>query len=373
MVQQVIFENKQAPGDVLMFTAGIRDLHRQYPGQFVTEMRTSVQSLWEGNPHAQQINPAQPNKIMGAGYSTAINQCNQRAGHFTTGFVRDLSERLGRMIMPLEMRPDVYLTAEEMDPGRKRIARPYWVLVAGGKRDFTAKVWDRIYWQEVINQLREEVYFVQVGSAKHMHPPLTGVTNLIGKTNFRELMTLIYHAQGVVCPVTCTMHLAAAFNKPCVVIAGGREPWWWEAYTRKTWAMSAVTACPPDFVDHTFLHTIGDLRCCKQRGCWRSGVGEKRMGKNCRAIERGPSQPQPACLRMITPEMVTGSVRRYLHGEPIPVDDIPDWVGKPLHQEPWPRNNQEMMRRSQVLHRPRRVYGARRRGERRRRLCRTVG
>ena len=51
-------------------------------------------------------------------------------------------------------------------------------------------------------------------------------------------MRLTYHAQGMLCPVTALMHLAAAAemkggwpkNRPCVVVAGGREPMQWEAY-----------------------------------------------------------------------------------------------------------------------------------------------
>ena len=67
---------------------------------------------------------------------------------------------------------------------------------------------------------------------------LEGVIDLRGKTSVRQLVRLVHHAQGVLCPVTGLMHLAAAVptrgdrppNRPCVVIAGGREPVHWEAY-----------------------------------------------------------------------------------------------------------------------------------------------
>ena len=47
-----------------------------------------------------------------------------------------------------------------------------------------------------------------------------------------ELMTSVYHADGVLCPVTLLMHLAAAVEprpgakmaRACVVVAGGADP-----------------------------------------------------------------------------------------------------------------------------------------------------
>jgi len=85
----------------------------------------------------------------------------------------------------------------------------------------------------------------------------------MGKTNLRQLIRLMHHAQGVLCPVTLHMHLAAAVpmrkgmpkNRPCVVVAGGREPAQWEAYPH-----------------HQYLHTNGALPCCDQGGCWKSRV-----------------------------------------------------------------------------------------------------
>ena len=79
----------------------------------------------------------------------------------------------------------------------------------------------------------------------------------------------MYHATGVVCPVTFAMHLAVAvemktrppINRPAVILAGGREPAQWEAYPH-----------------HRFLSLNGALPCCDNGGCWKSRcskVGDK--------------------------------------------------------------------------------------------------
>jgi len=115
----------------------------------------------------------------------------------------------------------------------------FWILIAGGKYDFTAKWWNPESFQKVVDHFQGQITFVQCGESGHWHPPLNGVVNLIGKTPLRDFVRLMYHADGVLCPVTFAMHLAAAVetktghpkHRPCVVVAGGREPAHWEAYT----------------------------------------------------------------------------------------------------------------------------------------------
>jgi hypothetical protein len=48
-VKRLIQRSFQSPGDVLMLTAAVRDLHRAPPGQFQTDVRTSADALWENN------------------------------------------------------------------------------------------------------------------------------------------------------------------------------------------------------------------------------------------------------------------------------------------------------------------------------------
>jgi len=366
-MEQVQLINKQAPGDVLMMTCAVRDLHTQYPGQFVTEMDTSCQGIWDNNPFHQQINRARPHRVLEVGYSMSIQQCNQRRSHFSTGFAQDLGYQLKVKIKPSSLRPDIYLSDEEMDPAKRMICQPYWIVVAGGKSDFTVKLWDTRYYQDVVDQLRGQAYFVQVGSKEqnHRHVGLRGATNLIGKTTFRQLMSLVYHAEGVVCPVTCVMHLAGAFNKPAVVIAGGREPWWWEAYTENTWNASCVTQASPDMVNQVYLHTMGKFRCCAKGGCWKNGVGEKKNGKNCRLVDDGPTMRQPACMKSVRPEQVVDAIHRYSAGEHMVAEELPEKLGPPLYTEN-PKTPEELQALMQSIHVPRKRYGPKRRGERHR-------
>jgi hypothetical protein len=133
------------------------------------------------------------------------------------------------------------------------------------------------------------------------------VIDLRGRTTLRDTVRLMYHAHGVVCPVTFMMHLAAAVpmkatglhNRPCVVVAGGREPSHWEAYPH-----------------HQFIHTIGVLDCCATGGCWKSrtvplGDGDEKDNPDHLCLDVAPG-PLPRCMDMIPAEEVIRRVELYL-------------------------------------------------------------
>ncbi len=265
---RLILRNHQSPGDIVMLTAAVRDLHRNHPEKFLTDVRTPCPHLWENNPHLTKLaDDEQGMEVVECGYPL-IHRSNTGPWHFIHGFTQHLAEKLGVPIQPGEFKGDVHLSAKEKSwiSQVQEITRepvPFWIVVAGGKYDFTAKWWEAARWQAVVDHFRGRILFVQAGEKAHHHPALNGVLDLRGKTDLRQLVRLVHHAQGVLCPVTLHMHLAAAVpvragmpkNRPCVVVAGGREPSQWEAYPH-----------------HQYLHTNGALRCCDNGGCWKARV-----------------------------------------------------------------------------------------------------
>ena len=185
---------------------------------------------------------------------------------------------------------------------------PYWLVVAGGKFDFTVKWWHFRRWQAVVDHFRDRILFVQVGENHHYHPALNGVLDLRNKTSLRDLIRLVYHSQGVLCPVTLHMHLAAAIenkpggppSRPCVVVAGGREPPHWEAYPT-----------------HQFIHTVGLLPCCAAGGCWRSrsvplGDGDEKDKPEHLCVDVVNNLPR--CMDLIRPPDVIEKIELYIRG-----------------------------------------------------------
>ena len=312
-MRKLILKNHQSPGDILMLTATVRDLHASYPGEFLTDVRTSVDQLWQHNPLITPLREDDPEVTALRCNYPLIHRSNESPYHFVQSFTEYLNDKLSLKITPQKYAGDIYLHQQEkrwISQVQERTGKeiPYWVIAAGGKYDFTAKWWASDRYQQVVDYFYGKIQFVQVGELHHYHPPLRGVIDLRGLTDVRQLIRLVYHAQGVVCGVTFLMHLAATVEtkgsagqtRPCVVIAGGREPPQWEAYPH-----------------HQFLHTVGALPCCEKGGCWKArtlplGDGsEKDLPRNlCLNVVQG----MPRCMHMISAEEVICGIQMYFDG-----------------------------------------------------------
>jgi len=326
MAKRVIFRNMQAPGDIIVLSAAIRDLHVAHPGLFAPEISVSsgAEEVYWNNPNIGMIHPHQKlsragAKLVSMGYSAAIKRSNQDRKHFIWGFIDDMNTKISTDVKLTEFRPAIYMSEEEK--ATRPFKDPYWVFLSGGKKDFKTKIWDQVYWQQVIDATRDRVNWVQCGggSDNHiMHQPKRGIyADMIAKTSCRDFLRLIYHAEGVVCVITMAMHAAAAFNKPCIVVAGGREPWWWEAYNEENRLVNMRLADPKweppaddDFVPHKFLHTMGQLECCHHHGCWKKHVTGKRDACKFPVTQNGATIPR--CKAEITPDMVVAAIDEYI-------------------------------------------------------------
>ena len=327
-MEPVVIRNTQSPGDIIVLTAALRDISKTYPGRFRFGIDTgndaSSRTMFLHNPHIDMSLRA--GRRIVAKYPL-IQSSNQQKVHFLWGFIDYLNEHLKTGAKLLEFRPALYLSEEEKASPPAGIQKPYWVFASGGKKDFTAKWWDPAEWAKVAGVMSRWTQLVQVGGGSHVHPAVPGVINLVGKTSLRELMRLIYHSEGVMCVITCLMHIAAAFNKPCVVVAGGREPYYWEAYTNENRVFNMRRGqsmwTPPNdgFIPHRFIHTLGNapgnigtLPCCQNSGCWSGRVGIKPTGdrhRYCKDHITRPGLNLPRCLSMITFEHVLTEVEWY--------------------------------------------------------------
>ncbi|HVK58548.1 MAG TPA: glycosyltransferase family 9 protein [Candidatus Kapabacteria bacterium] len=312
-MRKLILKNFLSPGDIVMLTAAVRDLHRCYPEEFQVDVRTYCQALWENNPYLTPLDEHDPEvTILDCDYPL-IRSSNQVPYHCLHGFIHFLNGSLGLAISPTEFRGDIHISTLEKSwfsqihelTGEDT---PYWIVVAGGKFDVTIKWWETKRYEEVIEHFKGKIQFVQVGESGHHHPRLNGVIDLRGKTDLRQFVRLVYHSQGVLCGVTAAMHLAAAVetkpslpaNRPCVVVAGGREPVHWEAYPH-----------------HQFIHTVGQLSCCAHGGCWRArtlplGDGDERDNPDRLCVDVVGNLPR--CMDMIPAAEVIRRIENYYDG-----------------------------------------------------------
>ena len=207
MPSRYIFQSAHAPGDDLMLTAAIRDLHRAHKGKFVTDVHTEHKEIWYNNPHITPMDAQDKDVHVVKARYPIYNKCRERPIHFLNGYAMHLEDCLHVKIPIRQFKGDVHLWPQEMAEENRKIKGPYWILCAGGKWDFTAKWWDPSSYQAVVSHFKKKINFVRIGRSQDWHPPIEGTTDMIERTSIRELFSLMYHADGVLCPITFAMHL----------------------------------------------------------------------------------------------------------------------------------------------------------------------
>ena len=92
-MKRLLLTNKQSPGDIVMLTAAVRDLHRAHPGAFETSVQTSAMPLWEHNPHVRLGDPVGRQEAELRTIECAyplVHQSNSGPWHFIHGFHQHL-------------------------------------------------------------------------------------------------------------------------------------------------------------------------------------------------------------------------------------------------------------------------------------------
>lgn len=305
-MKKLILSNPLAPGDILVGTCAIRDLHKAYPGEYLTDIRvpSGCEQIFENSPYITKLDDQDPEcQKIRMDYDD-IHNSGWSGRPFVTAHALKLAEILGRPIPHTSLRPDIFLSQDEKNwpsPVLKECGYigKYWIINAGVKNDYTLKFYHR--YQEVVDMLKDKITFVQVGQLEHNHPALEGVLDMRGKTDLRQLFRLSYHAEGAITPVSLQMVVMAALSKPCVVVSGGREPVRWQLTP-----------------DHRFLYVNGAIECARFDGCWKSVLRpnpSNPTAKECVNVVSVEGQDVPLCMDMIRPEDIARAVELYYIGK----------------------------------------------------------
>lgn len=310
--RRLILEAHLGLGDIVVITGIVRDLHQTHPGEFSVGVRTSFEPAWFHNPYITTVPDHEPGVERALVTLRHVPPPRGLPVRYVDLILDEIREQTGIIIRPTRYHGDIHLSHGECtapDPVTQLLGArvPYWILGAGGKYDHTTKWWSSARFQEVVDHFRGRILFVQVGLAEHHHPPLNGVLDLRGRTSIRDLVRLIHRCQGVVCGVTSLMHFAAAVpspegwpeERPCVVLAGGREP-------------QLLVQYP----GHQFIHNVGMLP-CSQGGCWKSRIEPLHDGSHfdspeflCGNVAGGIAR----CMDMISVADVVRRIEGYFEG-----------------------------------------------------------
>lgn len=240
--------------------------------KYKVRIRTSFPHLWDNNPYLDDFESADMVLKIGPGYG--CQHSNHIGMHMTEAYRLSILEKSGGGItFPQgELIPDLHLSKyeEERPP---LVEGRYWLICTSASPKYSSKVWPYDRWQEVVDKL-PHITFVQIGHSSDFHPRLKGdnVIDFIGRTEdsdtgIRDLLNLFWWCDGSAGLVSMHAHIAAAFKKPAVVVAGAREPVRFEQYAF-----------------HQYLHNQGAMRCIGKSAdggtrssasiysCWRASI-----------------------------------------------------------------------------------------------------
>jgi ADP-heptose:LPS heptosyltransferase len=321
-ISEIIFHNRQRIGDMLMFTCAVRDFKAMYPKIKVNVISTAMH-IWDNNPYIDSsVKPFYKNgktletitiedfntgdtNVIKIGPGKGTNQSNRIDWHFANAYRLSIEDSLGIRIQQGESRPDIWMTEEEYNAPRL-FKEPYWLIVTGGEKGWGCKMYPFERWQEFVSK-NPDTTFVQLGTKGDNHPKLQGpnVIDYIGKTEdrntgIRDLYKLFLNAEGSIGLVSFHMHLSGALYKPCIVVAGAREP---VSFTR--------------YPGHQYLSTDGCLP-CSITACWACALQADQT--NCKLVIVDESKKEvgdrrvPKCVDMIYPEDLTRALNQYYIG-----------------------------------------------------------
>lgn len=300
MTRKILLIQRQSPGDVLSMSRAVSDLKMTYP-EFDIDVDCPCPEVWENNPHLTKFNRNDSDIERYEITYDDINQSGFTGIHFTDAFRNDISKKIGVAIIRHGTTPELWISDEEKgwinqvetDFGWHG---PFWLINAGHKQDNELKRYHR--WQKVVDlfnhHFRGSVRLVQIGHKDHVHPQLSDVYNLVGKTDLRQLIRLAWWAHGTIGPLSLQFVISAALRQPHVVVAAGKEGVRWHIYPFGR-----------------YLYTNGALACCESDGCWKGGSNGK-----CSDLLYG----KPRCFSLISPSLIVDMVKWYYQGGRLGLD-----------------------------------------------------
>ncbi len=293
--------------NIVLSNCAVRDFKLAFPNTDIGVTTTALH-VWDNNPYINWD------------LTYLTNKSNMWNYHMCNAFRMSLEQKMNFTIPQTHTRPDIWMTEEEYNRP-PLIEGPYTIIIVGGEPGWGVKMYPADKWQEVIDTLKGEIQFVQLGVKSHPWAHLDNVIDYIGKTEdkntgIRDLFNIFLHAQGSVGLVSMHMHLSAAFNNPCVVVAGAREP---ASFTH--------------YFGHQYLQTNGCLPCAEKTACWKCKF------EGCMEVQkRSGMEPQdviPPCIDIIKPQEIVTAICKYYDGGRLKYGKkIPNTFFKNIVKEP---------------------------------------
>jgi hypothetical protein len=237
-----------SPGDDLLCTAVLRELRNR--GYRNLWMVSNFPELFCGVNDASRVLPVHEKiKDLAMMWRRSIRfieyeefDGDDRSTAPVRHIIAEMCSRAG-VIGDVSLRP--YLSLSESEKAEARWAHNRIAIQSSGlaaRLPMLNKQWFPDRFQMVVDALRKEVPFIQIGSKRD--PLLRGVKDFRGMTTIRESAAILHHARLFVGIEGFLMHLARANECPSVIIYGGRTAPWQTGYICNTNMYSGISCSP---------------------------------------------------------------------------------------------------------------------------------
>jgi ADP-heptose:LPS heptosyltransferase len=286
--RKIIFILYTGLGDDVATTGILREIREKYPAYSI-DIRTRHKDLFLYNPNITSLNESaddveicvlrfdcMPIDLIESNLDIHFNEM-----HFSSQLHCIAQSKLNLQWDYKNIKPDLHL-GDTLNPVSEKIGfkGPYWLLNSGF-HNIAPEKWYPHY-QKVIDLLQGKVQFVQHGGPSDTHTKLNGVLSIIGQTTPLELAAAFPNCSGSLGGLSSHMHLAAAFDRPCVVVAGGIEH--------------------PGSINYKNQTILFKNECNKTgRGCFLKKTSCLHFSGDHAAF----------CMDSITPEMVANEILKY--------------------------------------------------------------
>jgi ADP-heptose:LPS heptosyltransferase len=204
---------------------------------------------------------------------TTIDMTSLNRGESTKYYYRDIID------LPILTSAKPSLIGENYQPLKEKFLLPDHTLIIAPsnshnqKKGLNYRAWPFEHWRALIEKLSAHTSLIIVGARgeesffDQIKPyPTNNIIDLVGRLSIPELISIVQHADGLICTDSATGHIGAAVDTPTFVLMGPNNPVTDSPYksdTNKVYPLSLTLPCSPCYKTET-------MKQCRDNICMKN-------------------------------------------------------------------------------------------------------
>lgn len=238
-------------GDILMSTAIIKKIKKENPqSKLIYTTRPAAEPILRNNPYIDELKAEEYIR------NDFIDKLDNYDKHYFLGKMtedysveRNRQPRIDSMaeLFNIELedkKPELFLTEKELENEKKFISKDKLNIIVCNESISHRRKLERNLFLKLLDNLKKYNYnIIVVGIKKEYYPEW--ICNLTGKTNLRELFSIIALSDLVITMDNFVSHIAAAFDKKEIILYTTIPAEWRCIYYPKAIPIQSKAKCSP--------------------------------------------------------------------------------------------------------------------------------